>query len=203
MEVGMPTGYTAEIKDGIEFEKFVLQCARAFGALITMRDDPTSAPIPDEFKPQEWNKEKLEKAVKRLSELRPMSLDDARAEAKKEYDKALEHHLGYLKEKADLKVKYEDMLAKVREWQPPTPDHQGLKDFMIEQITGSIDFDCSTDYMSTPMLQSAEAWLSSAIERAVRDVQYHTREWAAEVGRCRSRTAWVRALKKSLERKAE
>ncbi|KKK60691.1 hypothetical protein LCGC14_3021870, partial [marine sediment metagenome] len=31
----MPTGYTACIKDGISFEKFVMQCARAMGACVT------------------------------------------------------------------------------------------------------------------------------------------------------------------------
>jgi hypothetical protein len=36
----MPTGYTAAIKDGISFEKFVWDCARGMGALVMMRDEP-------------------------------------------------------------------------------------------------------------------------------------------------------------------
>lgn len=40
----MPTGYTDAIKDGISFNQFILSCARAFGALITMRDEPSSVP---------------------------------------------------------------------------------------------------------------------------------------------------------------
>lgn len=49
----MPTGYTAAVCDGkiTEFPAFALQCARAFGALITMRDDAMNAPIPEEIKP--------------------------------------------------------------------------------------------------------------------------------------------------------
>lgn len=43
----MPTGYTADLMEkGMEFKPFVLQCARAFGALITMRDDSLDAPSP-------------------------------------------------------------------------------------------------------------------------------------------------------------
>lgn len=49
----MPTGYTAAVEDGTitEFDDFAWQCARAFGALIMMRDDPMSAPIPQKFEP--------------------------------------------------------------------------------------------------------------------------------------------------------
>ena len=44
----MPTGYTYDLYDGkdIEFPDFVMKCARAFGALIEIRDDPMDAAIP-------------------------------------------------------------------------------------------------------------------------------------------------------------
>lgn len=45
----MPTGYTAAIKYGITFKEFALDCARNFGACISMRDEPRETPIPDEF----------------------------------------------------------------------------------------------------------------------------------------------------------
>jgi len=37
----MPTGYTADLNDGkqVTFQEFTMKCARAFGALIEMRDD--------------------------------------------------------------------------------------------------------------------------------------------------------------------
>jgi RNA polymerase primary sigma factor len=48
----MPTGYTAAIKDGISFEKFALQGARAFGALVTL--DEINPALPAEvFSPDE------------------------------------------------------------------------------------------------------------------------------------------------------
>jgi hypothetical protein len=47
----MPTGYTAPIADGMTFEQFALGCARAFGALVTMRDEPSDAPIPERLEP--------------------------------------------------------------------------------------------------------------------------------------------------------
>lgn len=50
----MPTGYTAAIADGIDFKTYALSCARAFGALVEMRDEPANAPIPEEFKPSSY-----------------------------------------------------------------------------------------------------------------------------------------------------
>ena len=67
----MPTGYTADVGDGkvVEFSEFVMQCARAFGALITMRDDPHDAPIPDEFSPDAYHQKALASAEERLREV--------------------------------------------------------------------------------------------------------------------------------------
>lgn len=37
----MPTGYTASVQEGkvTEFRDFAMECARAFGALVMMRDE--------------------------------------------------------------------------------------------------------------------------------------------------------------------
>lgn len=58
----MPTGYTAGVKDGTvtDFKAFVMQCARAFGALIDMRDDPSDVPIPKSFAPSSYGKNILD-----------------------------------------------------------------------------------------------------------------------------------------------
>ena len=58
----MPTGFTCDIKDGITFERFALNCARAFGALINMRDDSLDAEIPDEIKPSDHHVKALAEA---------------------------------------------------------------------------------------------------------------------------------------------
>jgi hypothetical protein len=49
----MPTGYTAAVADGTitEFPDFAMQCARAFGTLVLMRDEPQDAAIPEKFEP--------------------------------------------------------------------------------------------------------------------------------------------------------
>ena len=48
----MPTGYTYYIENGniTTAKDFIMLCTRAFGALISMRDEPLSTPIPQEIK---------------------------------------------------------------------------------------------------------------------------------------------------------
>lgn len=47
----MPTGYTADVQSGkvTDFAEYAMNCARAFGALVLMRDDPSDADIPERF----------------------------------------------------------------------------------------------------------------------------------------------------------
>lgn len=64
----MPTGYTADVADGkiTDFVEYALQCARAFGACIMLRDEPISSEIP-EFQPSDYNANALAEAEKTLS----------------------------------------------------------------------------------------------------------------------------------------
>jgi hypothetical protein len=195
----MPTGYTADLHDGkdVSFPEFVMRCARAFGALVTMRDEPMDASIPDEFKPSNWHIEQLEEARRRLAEIE--SWDDARAEAEAEkaYQEALRYREDTLVRNAAIRQRYENMLAQVKGWAPPTPDHQGLKDFMIQQLESSIDFDCKYDPGEPERLSGSE-YKAQQIADTQRDIDYHTEEHAKEVERAKQRTDWIRALRDSL-----
>ena len=87
----MPTGYTLDLYDGkdITFEEFALRCARAFGALISMRDEPIDAPIPERFEPSDYHLKELEKAKKRLKEVKKWNEETAEQEAVRAYQEAL------------------------------------------------------------------------------------------------------------------
>lgn len=199
----MPTGYTADVQSGkvTEFRDFAMCCARAFGALIHMRDDPMSAEIPDAIKPSTDDNEKaLADAEARLAKFRAMTERQAESAAKKAHAKALAAHEAYEAEKRLQRKRYETMLLKVTQWTPPTPDHRGLKKFMQEQLAESIKFDCYKPG-DPPLPLSGAAWLHGEIERAQRDVEYHTKQIAEELERAASRTQWVRALRESLDRK--
>ena len=197
----MPTGYTAAIGEGITFEKFVLSCARAFGALIEMRDDPMDAPIPEKFEPSNHNVEELNRAQRRMGELRAMTALAAQIGADAAYEA---EDAAYAKRRAGklaLKAKYEAMLAQVNAWQAPTPNHIGLKDFMAKQIIDSIGFDCCEYPEDRPKKLTGPEWLAEEIARAQWDIDYHTKHHAEEVERVNSRNEWVAALRDSLKQR--
>lgn len=194
----MPTGYTVDIEKGISFKQFALNCARAFGALITMRDDALDVPIPDEFQSSDYHMKELEKAQGRLASLEVLSKSELAQAAQKEYVDALIKYNKQREENRKLEEKYRDMLRQVKSWLPPTPDHEGLKKFMVEQIESSIKFDCGYS-PERPTLKTPEEWLRKQKESILWDIAYHTQENEKEIRRCKERTAWVVALKKSLE----
>lgn len=193
----MPTGYTASVHDGeVAFPDFVMGCARAFGALVMMRDDPADAEIPDEFEPSTHYSEALATAKARLDELVHLTPDDAERAARTAYDEAHARWLDSQRAALAVRLRYEAMLDQVRAWVPPSNEHQGLKDFMVSQLEDSIVFDCSpTD---PPTVRAGVAWLADELDRARRDVTYYEGEARKEIERAEGRTRWVRQLRESL-----
>jgi len=193
----MPTGYTHSISEGISFEKFTLNCAKAFGALISMRDEPNDAPIPTEIKPSDWNAKALKKAQSDLKKYEEMKLSEAEKLCQKDYDNELKRIAESELKDAKLKTDYELLLAKVKKWTPPIPEHEGLKNFMIEQIESSIKWDCEHE-RSKPKKQNAEQWLLAQKRQAIKDIDYHTKANNEEIDCCAKKTKWIQDLIKSL-----
>lgn len=195
----MPTGYTYEVQEGkiTEFPDFAMQCARAFGALIMMRDDPPDAPI----RPREvgdYHKNELADAQAELARYEAMTTEQADAEAEAAYQKAC----GYRREsEARCKLhrdRYEAMLAKVNEWTPPTTEHEGLKKFMVQQLTDSIKHDCNVYPEKPPRRETGAEWLAKAIKDAKWSIQYHEEGYAKDVKNANESNGWVEALRESL-----
>lgn len=194
----MPTGYTADVADGkvTEFHDFALNCARAFGALIALRDYP-EAPIPAAFKPHTWSKDRLAEEEAKLKELESLTPKQAELRAFREYEEAARDRRR-LNEKNELqRERYETMLVKVRSWKIPSPDHAEMKKFMVDQLEESIRFDCNYVY-NEPTRLSGAAWLEERITKAKNSIAYHTREWQKEVERTEESNRWVADLRASL-----
>lgn len=194
----MPTGYTAAIKDGISFNDFVWGCARAFGALVMLRDNPSDMPIPEKFEPSSYHADALRKAQEDLTWYRQMPLSEAGREAKKDFDERCAAHQKTITDANALRAKYESMLKQIETWEPPTEDHVTLKLFMIEQISESIKFDCGVSFYTQPILMSAQVWVDENIKYTQDAISYHTAENEKEIARTNQRNAWIAALRGSL-----
>lgn len=195
----MPTGYTECVQSGkvTEFSDFALRCARAFGALIELRDEPMDVPLPKAFGASSYHSKELQAAKERLEKLQSMTAAEAERACVKAHEKALRAHHEYEAEKRAQKARYEAMLAKAKEWKPPTKDHDGLKKFMVEQLSESISFDCNHS-SPEPKRVNWSIWLADEIRGAERNVKYHTEHQAKDEERANGNTEWLNQLRQSV-----
>lgn len=191
----MPTGYTSEIANGQTFEEFVWGCARAFGALIMMRDEPANAPIP-EFQPSDYDRQRLTEHAAELNALMLMTPEQIAAAALKDYERQYKEVEKWNKGKDALHLKYTTMLSRVDAWNPPTEEHKGLKKFMAQQIQGSIDFDCRLSELPEPM--QPKAWHELKIQSLKRAIAYNEEAQREEIERTNNRNKWVKDLAASV-----
>lgn len=193
----MPTGYTHPVCEGkiTEFSDFALSCARAMGALIMMRDEPADAPIPDEFKPSDWNEKRLAEARQRLAEIEAMTPEQVATACDEYYAQQLRSHEEYEAKEELAEQRLSAMLEKVQAWAPPTNEHVRFKEFMVEQLTISMR---GTYRATPPAKMTPSEWQQRQIDSLHRDIGYHAAEQAKEEERARGRTEWVKALRTSL-----
>lgn len=198
----MPTGYTADIYEGkkVTLKDYIMLCARQFGACITMRDDPLSVPIPEEFQPDDYHLKQIERIEKELKELRdnPKSPKEWEEEYQKAYAKAINEYGEREYQKAKLKLRYENMIMEVSNWEPPTKDHHNLKEFALRQLKESMEFDTSTYPFKFPEMNEWVICKSTGSE-LLKDLAYHKEQYAEEVVRCQKRNQWIKDLRGSLE----
>ncbi|WP_025909304.1 hypothetical protein [Priestia flexa] len=198
----MPTGYTNDIHAGKEVsaKDYIMKCARAFGATVTMRDEPLSKEIP-EFQPSTYHFEQIEKAKKRLSEAKRMTLEEAEKMAEESYQSRLEERAKIIADKTEMKNRYVKVLSEVNEWMPPTQEHVKLKEFAVKQLEDSIEFDCDLSfYECIPVKKNNPVdYLNAMIERAEENAKYHETAWNKEVEGVKQRNKWVKELRESLK----
>ena len=196
----MPTGYTASVQSGeiTEFSDFVMSCARAFGALINMRDEPTGAEIPERFEPSDYNLKRIDEVKAEKARLLSLSPDQIEAERDAAEAERVTGREEYLSKQKLQRERYEAMLEKVNEWIPPSPDHDEMKSFMQKQLSESIDFDCSHSTFNIEPLPPADEWHSDRVGQAEKDIAYYTQRHREEVARTEGRNEWLRQLRESL-----
>ena len=203
----MPTGYTSDIEKGISFNKFIMNCAGAFGACVEMRDDSQDVPIPKEFKPSTYHAEELERSRTALKEMKKMPVSVASKKAIAERDKEVKRLKDSIVNYRILKKKYDHMREKVIAWKPPTDGHSPLRDFMKEQIDNSIQYDCNESYVEEKLKyrqssypESGDVWKKRRLDDIKEDIKRHRKEYALEVERVNTNNKWVQDLRDSLKK---
>jgi hypothetical protein len=168
------------------------------GALVTMRDEPLEATPPERFEPQKYYFERVDEAKAKVAVLSQMTVREIETAMEAAHKAALADYERRKQEREELRARYEAMLAKAREWEPPTTDHEGLANFMIEQLEQSIEFDCWKG-AEPPVRVSATEWYNREVEQAARELQRAVAALADEKDRAEGRSKWVADLKASLK----
>lgn len=196
----MATGYTACVQDGTvtELRDFALQCARAFGANIPMRDEPHDAPIKT-YVPDEYYRKRVDEARAALDIAEKRTVAEAEAmRAKRVEEERTSRHVSQAKDDITRK-NYEAMLDKVVGWNPPTKDHDALKDFMLRQLRESIKWDCTaTPGYDDRHIPRGEDYRQLLLKRARQELRAADQAWEGEQDKVRERNEWNRALVASL-----
>jgi len=144
--------------------EFTLRCARAFGACVEQRDDDVNV-FPKMPKLNTHHLDAEKRARARFEELRMMTYEAAKALFDAETAEYEKKGAESRKRCAELKLRYMTMRAQVEAWTPPSPEHEGLKKFMLEQI----DL-CETDWEPyEPKQYAADPvdWLRKQIDSTI------------------------------------
>jgi hypothetical protein len=199
----MPTGYTAPIEDDetYTFEQFIWRCARAFGALVHMRDSPLDAPIQFD-RARAFNDEHYARDIARhrarLAELAEMTEEQAAALLASERASAEMYNAGSAARDSLQRARYGKMLAAVEAWTPPTPDHAGLKEFMVQQIKDSMPPPPEKAWRRAVPTQTPREWIDDEIADETKSMQYAEERVAKAKRQAESTATWLAELMRSV-----
>lgn len=207
----MPTGYTyfienGDISTGAEFLK---KCIREFGCCAGQREDPLSAPLVSEVKPSSYYKEQYEKTVKKYDEFKSKTNNEIREMIRDNRDKDLSDTERYLSKQKLLRNKYLAVREDVENWVPPTPDHEGIKRFALNQIDKCIPTESELSRLeekvyslksSNPEIDEGEVgqYIINMMKFFEEDMEYYKLRMANEEERASKRSKFIKDFLSSL-----
>lgn len=195
----MPSGYTQELcEKDISFERFIWQCARAFGAFIEMRDDGLSATIPKDFlKLDPYHLKRIEEDKHQLLYIENLTIEQAEGRAQTQYEKSLKDYKEEIRSTKIVADRLNKMKEQVTRWLPPSPNHEGLKKFMLDQLNETLKYD-GTVYGRAPEKIDGNTWKLNEIEAIKDSIRYHTQEHEKVLERNKESRQWISLLHKSI-----
>ena len=205
----MPTGYTAAVQDGTitEFRDYALRCARAFGPCVMQRDDDPSDP-PKEQGEDSYYQKMVDHQLEEIEALKHFTDKELEFYERNHLGEELKRIEEIIKEKELDKIRYESMLEKVRNYNPPSSEYENYKNFMIEQLESSIKWDCRNDYYSDELVKvkstlndipNGEKIRENRLQLLLKDLEYCRNKLAEEKESVDKANQWIRQLYESLE----
>lgn len=186
----MPTGYTALIENGkiSTGKEFLTLCLRAFGIACHMREEPLDVPCPRKFEYDPQYVEDIKYAKKHLDGVVYKTIDEFRKEEEERNAKQVKSAYEQLPIYQEKQHWLDQIRAEIEKWNPPTEEHQGIKEFALNQIDMSsygpiIDYykeridrkidlsDEAINKIRSDVISSAQDSLVRAKEREIEHIQ--------------------------------
>lgn len=206
----MVSAFTEALYEGDEeetFERFVKRCSRAMD-FRAREEGPITARMPDleRIEREElaertgWLEEAqkdLQEAIDERDALLAMTDEEVRAESEKRAEETFQFYSDINQKNFPRAERFRAMLAKVDAWTPPTPKHEGLKRFMVEQLSHHLD----DGKAPVKEVKTPEAWRAEQLRYANRNVEVKRERVAKKEELLASPTTaqWLRELIDSLK----
>ena len=207
----MPTGYTCFIENGniSTGAEFLKKCIRNFGCCIDQRDDPLTEPLKTNIHPDPYYKKCYEDALNRLENFRKRTSDEMRDDIINAKQKELSSTKSYLSRQELLRDRYLKIRNEVEAWIPPTPDHEGIKQFALEQIDMCIPTEtdinklreqvhdlesCNTEVTAADVIE----YMLQTTKDYLKDVEYYKQKMIEDEERTAKRTKFIKDFLSSL-----
>lgn len=203
----MPTGYTSYIKDGkiTSGKEFLKLCTRAFGIAVDLKDESLDVPTPNHFEPHPY----YEKAYKDSLMSREKAYSMTREEVKEDIISKYNDNKGraekILEEYKDEDEKYLKVREEVEKWIPPTPEHENLKKFCLEQIDMSLNTSlyawCEEDINKEldTSDDTVRKYIDNLKDYADEKLKRAYKNWQEELRRVEEKNLWMKQFLDSLE----
>lgn len=199
----MPTGYTAKLMtEGQSFDEFVLTCARAMGACVMLRDDDLGPVTLDRIQSCEGNyyAETFEEAQATHESLQSMDEEAQLKFGAAQREETMTRYSMLIEGAKEQNARLAEMTKRVEAWEPPTPDHEGLKEFMIGQLRQSHE---TVDYYERSLKEWRDRTPLEVYRECLADA-YESLEWKRNAlreatERNRARVEWTRQLIESVK----
>ena len=198
----MPTSLTQPIFDnpGFTFEQFAWLCTRAMIPAILLRDSEFRVPTEEDITSAVCASEvehcevRVRQSASELADMTARSAASWETENVAVHERRLREHEASLQRYTEQRGRFVRMLERVTAWQPPTPEHDGLKRLMIEQC----QYETDQSPPSAPSAFTAEQYREDTLEYARRQVEWRTEDLRKARERVAFKDAWFKALRESV-----
>lgn len=203
----MPTGYTSYIKDGkiTSGKEFLKLCTRAFGIAIDLKEKSLDVPTPNHFEPHPYYEKAYKDSLVSREKAYSMTLEEVKEDIISKYNDNKASAERCLKDYKDEDKKYLKVREEVEKWTPPTPEHENLKKFCLDQIDMSLNtflYKWYKEEINKELDTSDDAirkYIDDLKDQEDEKVNRAYKKYQAELKRVEEKNLWMKQFLDSLE----